>query len=49
MHQHLPMLPCRLLEGGAAAGMAPELVAKVGSLVQQVGAGSEGLLLLFYL
>lgn len=36
---NLPLvLPCRLLEGGAAAGMAPELVAKVGSLVQQVGA-----------
>lgn len=27
----------QLLEGGAAAGMAPELVAKVGSLVEQVG------------
>jgi hypothetical protein len=26
----------QLLEGGAAAGMAPELVAKVGALVQQV-------------
>jgi len=27
----------QLLEGGEKAGMAPELVAKVGSLVEQVG------------
>lgn len=36
-----PLFVCRLLEGGAAAGMAPELVAKVGSLVQQVGGRAE--------
>lgn len=28
----------QLAEGGAAAGMAPELVAKVGSLVEQASA-----------